>query len=255
MIFIILIILTIVVGKFFYDKNRLIETINSNGGIALKYKILISYMTNDSSEAEVHKHKDYVIIINKGIGSYTRFSIMPAFNKVVINWECNFQTISSFKHKWEFDELRLSQQEMITQIDRDIKTKSDLAFGSITQNDMIDHEPVLETVKDFDITASQNKVIIKGYRRIAAERNISPSNEMSDEEIIMIYRVVIDKFKIAAEGKNTLIPTANLNRIALIFMQIYEQFGDEHCLNHLNYEIEKYLEEGLRADYKVGELL
>lgn len=96
------------------------------------------------------------------------------------------------------------------------------------------------------------KIIINGYRRIAAFQGCAPTSKTTDKKIIEIYSKVGTAFQQAAKqrGELTPIPASNLNFIVWKFLQSYEMFGDEQIDSHLQYEIEKYLSEGLRPDYK-----
>ena len=93
-------------------------------------------------------------------------------------------------------------------------------------------------------------IVINGYRRIAAERNIAPTSKTSDEKIIEIYRLVGETFNGAAQQKGEHIPAKYLNTIMLKFYQVYEFGGDIMLEEHLQYEVDKYMREGLRNEYK-----
>ena len=92
-------------------------------------------------------------------------------------------------------------------------------------------------------------VIIKGYRKVGQERGCAPTTKTSDKKIIEIYTQVLNAFTSASKVKDERIPAVNLNFIALKFFQVYEMMGEEGMNSHLEYEVEKYLEEGLRAEY------
>lgn len=92
-------------------------------------------------------------------------------------------------------------------------------------------------------------LIIKGYRKVGQERGCAPTAKTSDKKIIEIYTRVINAFTSASKVRAERIPAVNLNFIALKFFQVYEMMGEEGMNSHLDYEVEKYLEEGLRAEY------
>jgi len=95
-----------------------------------------------------------------------------------------------------------------------------------------------------------NQLIVNGYRRIARDRNVAPTLKTSDEKIIEIYKRVGTAFNEAAKQRREHIPAAYLNFIVLKFFQVYEMGGDMFLNEHLQYEVEKYLNEGLRQEYK-----
>jgi hypothetical protein len=94
------------------------------------------------------------------------------------------------------------------------------------------------------------KLIIEGYRRIAAIKGCAPSLKTSDKKIIEIYSKVGSAFRQAAMQRRELIPAENLNFIVWKFFQVYEMMGNEMLDSHLQYEVEKYLTEGLRPEYR-----
>lgn len=93
------------------------------------------------------------------------------------------------------------------------------------------------------------KVLVDGYRRIAKERSISPTFKISDERIIDIYMKVGTAFNEAAKQRGERIPAKYLNTIILHFFQINEINNGIFFEEQLKYEINKYLNEGLREDY------
>lgn len=124
-IFISLIVFFIIV-KFLYDRNSMLDKIDSNGGILIKYSTLISYMLSHPNSEISSKGKDHVNIFCKGMGVSTLFSITPGFDVVIIKWETNLGNSGSFNHSWQFKETTVSQQEMINQINKDIEFKTSI---------------------------------------------------------------------------------------------------------------------------------
>ena len=57
-------------------------------------------------------------------------------------------------------------------------------------------------------------------------------------------------FKRAAKARGENISALVLNYIALHFLQIYETNGEQMLREHLEYELARYLEYGLRSDYQ-----
>lgn len=94
------------------------------------------------------------------------------------------------------------------------------------------------------------KIIILGFRRIASQHNLAPSSKTSDEMIIEIYQKVGTAFREVSEKRCEILPAGYLNRIVFKFYQLYENYDQTFFDAHLQYEVSKYLEEGLRDDYK-----
>lgn len=92
-------------------------------------------------------------------------------------------------------------------------------------------------------------MVVNGYRRIAKNHGLAPTAKTSDEKIQDIYELIVDSFRAAAERSGERIPALQLNGIALKFYQVYEELGEEMMHEHLEYEINRYLELGLRPEY------
>ncbi len=91
---------------------------------------------------------------------------------------------------------------------------------------------------------------IKLFRSIGESNGVAPTKELSDEKIIKISQEVMTAFKEAAKQKGEHIPAGYLMTISMKFFSVYEKTGEDFYYEHLNYEINKYLSEGLREDYK-----
>lgn len=88
------------------------------------------------------------------------------------------------------------------------------------------------------------------FRSIGEANGVAPTKNLSDEKILKISQEVMTAFKDAAEQRGEEIPGKYLTTIVIQFFAIYEKAGNDFYIKHLNYEITKYLEEGLREDYK-----
>lgn len=109
--------------------------------------------------------------------------------------------------------------------------------------------------KKSSLQQAQNQasiLIIKCYRNISKHNNCAPTHKTADHQIVEIYTLIADAFRKAAEERSEFIPAEIINRIALKFMRVNEQFGQKMLFEHLEYEINKYRNEGLREDYKIG---
>lgn len=91
---------------------------------------------------------------------------------------------------------------------------------------------------------------VKLFRNIGEANGVAPTNKLSDENILKISQEVMTAFKKAGEQKGEHIPGGYLMTIAMNFFAVYEMSGKEFYYEHLDYEINKYLKEGLREDYK-----
>ena len=101
-----------------------------------------------------------------------------------------------------------------------------------------------------EVQETSGKLIVRGYRQIAAQYGCAPTTKTTDQKIIEIYAKVGTAFHQAAERRGEHIPALVKNHIVLKFLQLFEMSGDAFLQEHLEYEINKYLREGVREDYR-----
>ena len=92
--------------------------------------------------------------------------------------------------------------------------------------------------------------LVYRYRSLAEQNDCAPTEKTSDKKIIDIYKQVHSSFREAAKRKGEYLSAGILNRITLKFYQVYELGGDEQLKSHLDYEIGRYLQFGLREEYR-----
>lgn len=94
--------------------------------------------------------------------------------------------------------------------------------------------------------------LVKRLRVLGKYNNTAPTENTSDEKVIEIYSLICSSFREANKEKQEQIPADNLNTIAMKFFKVYEEFGEDFMQEHLEYELKKYANEGLRPEYKKG---
>ena len=97
-----------------------------------------------------------------------------------------------------------------------------------------------------------NTSLVKRLRELGEYNNTAPTENISDEKIIEIYTLICSSFRKASSEKQERIPANNLNTIAMKFFKVYEEFGEDFMQEHLEYELKKYANEGLRPEYQRG---
>lgn len=118
--------------------------------------------------------------------------------------------------------------------------------------------PTKKSKKDLDISSSSNlsvsetleKLTVNIYRNYATQNDIAPTSETSDQEILDIVKLVSTNFIEVAENRGERIQAPYLMTINVHFLNVYELYGAEFLYQHLEYELSKYLSEGLRDNYK-----
>jgi hypothetical protein len=94
------------------------------------------------------------------------------------------------------------------------------------------------------------KVIVDGYRRLAAEHGCAPTAKTSDQEIVELYQKVSTAFRKAADQRAERLAAGTVNCIVWKFFKVSELLGNDMVDRHLSYEVQKYLDHGLRPDYQ-----
>jgi hypothetical protein len=100
-----------------------------------------------------------------------------------------------------------------------------------------------------DAQTASGKLIVRGYRKIASQHGCAPTAKTTDLKLLEIYAKVTTAFREAEDRRGQHIPALVKNFIVLKFLQLFEMSGDGFLEEHLRYEVEKYLREGLRQDY------
>lgn len=93
-------------------------------------------------------------------------------------------------------------------------------------------------------------LIVTGYRALASQHGCAPTSATSDQEIIRVYRMVASAFHEASQKRGEHIPAGTINYIVWKFLLVKEMMGSVMLESHLEYEVQKYLHEGLRPDYR-----
>ena len=79
---------------------------------------------------------------------------------------------------------------------------------------------------------------------------IKNNHDISDAKILEIIQTVMRVFKETSERRGENISGESLSKIASKFVVVYDTLGEKFYLEHLKYEVNLYLESGLRKDYK-----
>ncbi|NRS87792.1 hypothetical protein HNQ02_000699 [Flavobacterium sp. 7E] len=109
-----------------------------------------------------------------------------------------------------------------------------------------------EPIEPISFLDKLNRTVVVRFREIGKYNNIAPTEKSSDKMIIEIYTLIFTSFRKASLERKEHIPANSLNVIAFKFMKLYEDLGEEFMNEHLEYELKKYILEGLREEYKVG---
>ena len=103
-----------------------------------------------------------------------------------------------------------------------------------------------------ELTEAIDNVLIEGYKNIGKPGNPSPVSDMSDEQILKINSEIMGIFKEASNKRNETIKAESLFAIVFHFLVVYATNSEKFYYEHIDYEVAKYLEYGLRGYQKEG---
>lgn len=120
----IIIILAIILIKFFYDTANQSSKIREQGGMSKKYSILISDLLKSHDGCRIIQEDNAFIALGvTGSAGSQVFYIYPSYGKVSIRMEIkNNPIIGNKRIEWSFPE-NMSQEDMLKNIDQGIKEK------------------------------------------------------------------------------------------------------------------------------------
>jgi hypothetical protein len=95
-----------------------------------------------------------------------------------------------------------------------------------------------------------SKLVVQGYRSHARANGGPPTHKTTDRQIVEIYEKVGSAFRTASKQRGEHLSAPNLNFIVLKFLTVHEMLGRDMVESHLQYEVDKYIKEGLREDYR-----
>lgn len=90
--------------------------------------------------------------------------------------------------------------------------------------------------------------VVDTYRRIASERGLAATAEVSETQIMAIYQGVERAYAGASATRNEALPAQTLKSIVLKFVLVYEMLGERAMEAHLASEVRQYLHDGLPTD-------
>ncbi len=99
-------------------RSETAKKIGSQGGMLIKYNILINYLTFEGSKI-IYNTNTAVIIEARAQNVVTTYQIIQAFDLLSIEWKMNSVFTGVHKLKWNFNE-NVNQHEMIRIIENDL---------------------------------------------------------------------------------------------------------------------------------------
>jgi hypothetical protein len=89
-----------------------------------------------------------------------------------------------------------------------------------------------------------NDTVVRVYKPL-----LEQNKKIPDEKLLEIVQTVMRAFAEASESKGERIPGESMTKIASKFVVVYDTMGEDLFYEHLKYEVNLYLQSGLREDY------
>ncbi len=113
-------IVVITLIKFANDTNKQGKAVIRQGGMRVKYRILVNYILNQDPNAKIIQETNTLISIGlSGMSGSTVFFITQAYGSVHIQWKVNSHVFGKHQLEWYFDEF-LEQTKMMEKITNDL---------------------------------------------------------------------------------------------------------------------------------------
>lgn len=121
MLEIILVLLALMVGKFFYDWSKQNKKIAQKGGMRKKYSKLVNLLMSGDHRTEILDEDPSSITIGLlTAGGKTLFVIAETFGSVVVQWKVDSPVFGKHSREWTFDSSK-DQEEMCRRIMIDLQ--------------------------------------------------------------------------------------------------------------------------------------
>ena len=96
------------------------QEIKQDGGMSVKYNVLVKSLLEGDSRARIYKETDMAIVLGaEALGAYTKFEIFQGFGAISIHLTIHSNVFGLTKLKWDFKD-DLPQEKMVEIISNDI---------------------------------------------------------------------------------------------------------------------------------------
>ena len=92
--------------------------------------------------------------------------------------------------------------------------------------------------------------LVSEFRKAAESQKCSPTEKMTDTQIINTFLIVTKAFGEASEKRREHLSPDHLRHVVLKFLNTIESYGEDVFKESLSADLEYYLKNGLRADYR-----
>jgi len=109
-----------ILGKFLFDTNQQANQVKKEGGMRVKYKILIDELLSGDPKTQVFKETSSSITFGlSNMGGTTLYILTQTYGKVTVQWKVNSPVFGKHSLEWDFSEYG-DQHKMLERIINDI---------------------------------------------------------------------------------------------------------------------------------------
>ena len=107
--------------NFISDNNKQANIVAKQGGMRIKYRILVDYFLSGRNDCHIIYEVGTSIKVGASSqGGNTYFNIVQTFGRVTIVWTSMNELLGKHELEWQFNEF-MNQKEMINKINNDIE--------------------------------------------------------------------------------------------------------------------------------------
>jgi hypothetical protein len=127
----IIVIIALIAIKFIYDTAKQSSKIKSEGGVRMKYAILVDHFLSGDERCRIFQEDNTLVSVGiSGPAGSQIYYIFPSYGNVSIRMEIkNNPLLGNMKMEWRFPE-DMDQEHMIEKIDYDLEQR----FSSLSNN-------------------------------------------------------------------------------------------------------------------------
>lgn len=119
---VIILVVLLILGKFFWDRHKMEQAIKKKGGMKVVYGGLISRLLETHPKCKIfHEKPTYISLGVADAFTVTLFELIPTFGSVSVTYNVSSNFFGKHKLQWEFDDKE-DPDFMIDKIETDIES-------------------------------------------------------------------------------------------------------------------------------------
>lgn len=114
MIYFIIAIVLFIIVKFLYDKYLLEKQIKKDGGISVKYRRLVDFLSNSlKGHKHIEGYNNHVNISITTLSTRSTYTVTVGFDSIIVTMDLDYGASGKYSNKWVFNTNNYTQADMI----------------------------------------------------------------------------------------------------------------------------------------------